>query len=78
MPNNVLFAQNLPDDCEDSMLTLLFKTHVGFKEVRMVPGKKGIAFIEFDGEHNATTALRSLNGFKLTPTISMMLSYAKK
>jgi len=77
-PSNVLFAQNLPEDCNDAMLTLLFKVHGGFKEVRMVPGKKGLAFVEFEHEHQATTALQSLNGFKLTPTVSMHLSYAKR
>ena len=55
-----------------------WQVHAGFKEVRMVPGKVGIAFIEFDDEHKATTALQSLNGFKLTPTDTMALSYAKR
>jgi hypothetical protein len=57
---------------------MLFRVHIGFKEVRMVPGKPGIAFIEFENEYQATTALQSLNGFKLTPTDFMALSYSKK
>mmetsp|Transcript_51095 Transcript_51095/g.116165 ORF Transcript_51095/g.116165 Transcript_51095/m.116165 type:complete len:212 (+) Transcript_51095:48-683(+) len=77
-PSSILFAQNLPTDCTDAALALLFQVHAGFKEVRMVPGKVGIAFIEFDDEHKATTALQSLNGFKLTPTDTMALSYAKR
>jgi U2 small nuclear ribonucleoprotein B'' len=78
LPSSILFAQNLPADCTAEALGYLFKVHVGFKEVRMVPGKAGIAFIEFDDEIKATTALQSLNGFKLTPTDSMSLSFAKR
>jgi len=78
LPSPILFAQSLPVDCTAEALSYLFKVHNGFKEVRMVPGKAGIAFIEFDDETKATTALQSLNGFKLTPTDSMALSYAKR
>jgi RNA recognition motif-containing protein len=77
-PSSILFAQNLPVDCTDVALSMLFKVHNGFKEVRMVNGKPGIAFVEFEDEFKASTALQSLNGFKLTPTDSMALSYAKK
>ena len=78
IPSNILFAQNLPSDCGDMALSVLFKVHAGFKEVRMIPGKEGIAFIEFEDEHRATIALSALNGFKLTPTDAMSLSYAKR
>ncbi len=77
-PSNILFATNLPADCTDAALAVLFQVHAGFREVRMVPGKSGIAFVEFDDEYKATTALQSLNGFKLTPTDIMALSYAKR
>lgn len=77
-PSSILFAQNLPADCTDAALSILFKVHSGFKEVRMVPGKPGIAFVEFTDEHAAATALQGLNGFKLTPTDVMALSFAKR
>ena len=35
----------------------------------MVPGGKGLAFIEFTDEVTAGTALAGLQGFKLTPTL---------
>ena len=78
VPSNILFAQNLPSDCGDVALSVLFKVHAGFKEVRMIPGKEGIAFIEFEDEHKATVALSALNGFKLTMDNAMSLSYAKR
>eukprot|EP00635_Sarcinochrysidales_sp_CCMP3193_P006198 CAMPEP_0118912578 /NCGR_PEP_ID=MMETSP1166-20130328/13760_1 /TAXON_ID=1104430 /ORGANISM="Chrysoreinhardia sp, Strain CCMP3193" /LENGTH=249 /DNA_ID=CAMNT_0006852099 /DNA_START=115 /DNA_END=864 /DNA_ORIENTATION=+ len=77
-PSNVLFAQELPEDCTDVMLGILFQQYTGFKEVRMVPGKKGIAFIEFADDVQASLALAGLNGFKLTPSHSLNLTFAKR
>jgi len=77
-PSNVLFAQALPDDCNEMMLSILFQQYAGFKEVRMVPGKKGIAFVEFADETQASLALAGLSGFKLTPTDTLVLNFAKR
>lgn len=38
----------------------------------------GIAFVEFDNEMQAGVALSGLQGFKITPTNSMDISYAKQ
>ncbi|KAK1412734.1 hypothetical protein QVD17_34215 [Tagetes erecta] len=77
-PNNILFVQNLPHDTTEDMLQLLFKQFPGFKEVRMIAAKPGIAFVEFDDENQSSTAMQSLQGFKITPQNSMAISYAKK
>ncbi|KAJ0765229.1 putative RNA recognition motif domain, nucleotide-binding alpha-beta plait domain superfamily [Helianthus annuus] len=77
-PNNILFIQNLPHDTTEDMLQLLFKQFPGFKEVRMIAAKPGIAFVEFDDENESSTAMQSLQGFKITPQNSMAISYAKK
>mmetsp|Transcript_8916 Transcript_8916/g.26771 ORF Transcript_8916/g.26771 Transcript_8916/m.26771 type:complete len:217 (-) Transcript_8916:47-697(-) len=77
-PSNVLFAENLPADCTDMILAVLFQQYAGFKEVRMVPGNKGMAFVEFSGETEATVALSGLDGFKLTPEVELALSFAKR
>ncbi|CAI5744964.1 unnamed protein product [Peronospora destructor] len=68
----------LPDSCNKEMLSVLFKQYQGFKEVRMVPGKKGLAFVEFGDEAQAGIALQGLFGFKLTPTDALKVSFAKK
>lgn len=60
------------------MLSMLFQQFPGFKEVRMVEAKPGIAFVEFETETQASVALSGLQGFKINPTHSMTLSYAKK
>lgn len=50
----------------------------GFKEVRLVPNRHDIAFVEFENEVQAGTAKAALNGFKITPTNAMKISFAKK
>jgi len=77
-PNKILFVENLPEDCSDIRLSMLFQQYPGFKEVRMVQGKAGIAFVEFDAETDAGVAMNALQHFKLTPTSLMVVSYAKK
>lgn len=77
-PNSILFATRLPAECTQVTLSPLFQQYNGLREVRMVPGNAGLAFIEFGDEMQATMALQSLNGFKLTPTDTLHLNYAKK
>jgi hypothetical protein len=50
----------------------------GFKEVRLVPGRHDIAFVEFETEVQSAAAKDALQGFKLTPTSAMKISFAKK
>lgn len=77
-PNNILFVQNLPQDTTPMMLQMLFCQYPGFKEVRMVETKPGIAFVEFGDEMQSTVAMQALQGFKMTPQNSMLITYAKK
>lgn len=74
-PTHILFAESLPSECNEMMLAMLFRQYAGFKEVR-IP-RAGLAFIEFDTEPHATLALERLNGFKLTTTDSLKLTYGK-
>lgn len=50
----------------------------GFKEVRLVPGRSDIAFVEFENEVQSGTAKEALQGFRITPSRAMKISYAKK
>lgn len=77
-PNKLLFLQNLPAEITEIMLQTLFKQFPGLTEVRMVPGKPGIAFVEYGTEAQAAPAKDTLQGFKLTPTNAMRITYAKK
>ncbi|XP_006654062.1 U1 small nuclear ribonucleoprotein A [Oryza brachyantha] len=78
VPNNILFVQNLPHETTPMMLQMLFCQYPGFKEVRMVEAKPGIAFVEYGDEGQATAAMNLLQGFKITKDNQMLITYAKK
>lgn len=50
----------------------------GFKEVRLVPGRHDIAFVEFETDSQSAAAKDALQGFKITPNNAMKISFAKK
>jgi len=77
-PNKILFVENLPPQCTQEMLKALFEKYAGFKEARMVTGKPGIAFVEFNDQFQATQARDGLQNFKIAPHITMRVSYAKQ
>ncbi|XP_010931676.1 U1 small nuclear ribonucleoprotein A [Elaeis guineensis] len=78
LPNNILFVQNLPHETTPMMLQMLFCQYPGFKEVRMVDAKPGIAFVEYGDEMQGTLAMQGLQGFKITQQNPMLITYAKK
>ncbi|XP_070762004.1 U1 small nuclear ribonucleoprotein A isoform X2 [Enoplosus armatus] len=77
-PNHILFLTNLPEETNELMLSMLFNQFPGFKEVRLVPGRHDIAFVEFDNEVQAGAARDALQGFKITQANAMKISFAKK
>ena len=77
-PNKILFVQNLPSATNDQMLGMLFQQFPGFKEVRMVEARPGIAFVEFENDMQASVAMTGLQAFKITPANAMGISYAKQ
>uniref|UniRef100_A0A8D2ANM7 RRM domain-containing protein n=1 Tax=Sciurus vulgaris TaxID=55149 RepID=A0A8D2ANM7_SCIVU len=77
-PNHILFLTNLLEETNELMLFMLFNQFPGFKEVRLVPGRHDIAFVEFDNEVQAGAARDALQGFKITQNNAMKISFAKK
>lgn len=77
-PNNILFVTNLPEETTDVMLSVLFNQFAGFKEVRLVPGRHDIAFVEFENEYMSGAAKDALQGFKITPSNPIKITFAKK
>ncbi len=90
MPNAILFAQNLPSDITKETLQGLFQQYVfffwkhahdrfpGFKEVRMVPGKPDIAFVEYDHEGFSAVAKKTLHGYRIAADREIRVSFAKR
>ncbi|KAL8761740.1 MAG: hypothetical protein Q9184_002182 [Pyrenodesmia sp. 2 TL-2023] len=64
-PNKILFVQNLPEDYDVDGLTAIFGRFEGFREVRLVPGRRGIAFVEYEAEAGAISAKESTSGMGL-------------
>ncbi|AEE28060.1 RNA-binding (RRM/RBD/RNP motifs) family protein [Arabidopsis thaliana] len=77
-PNNILFIHNLPIETNSMMLQLLFEQYPGFKEIRMIEAKPGIAFVEYEDDVQSSMAMQALQGFKITPQNPMVVSFAKK
>jgi U1 small nuclear ribonucleoprotein A len=44
----------------------------------MDPHKKGIAYVEYSNEQEASVAMQSLQHFKIEPDIPMIITYAPK
>jgi len=79
--NNILFVQDLPEEANAEMLSMLFNQFDGYIEVRMAPARPGAgkaAFIEFDDEATAGHAKDTLQGFKVTPSCQLKITFAKK
>jgi len=64
-PNKILFIQNLPDEYDIDSLIAIFGRFEGFREVRLVPGRRGIAFIEYESETGAISAKENTAGMTL-------------
>lgn len=77
-PNRILFVENLPAQCNAMMLAMLFEQYEGYVEARLVEAKPGIAFVEFGDAYQAGRAKETLQGFAITPTNQMKITFAKK
>jgi RNA recognition motif-containing protein len=64
-PNKILFLQNLPDTVTKDQLNALFAQYPNLYEVRLIPTKRDIAFVEFADEGSAGTAKDALHNYKL-------------
>ncbi|KAK8219321.1 hypothetical protein M8818_001055 [Zalaria obscura] len=64
-PNKILFIRQLPDNYGVDELTTIFSRFPGFREVRLVPGRAGIAFVEYEAEDGAISAKEATAGITL-------------
>lgn len=76
VPHKILVVQNLPPDCGEAMLLVLFQSCAGFQEVRIAPGGRGIAFVEFENETQSGMALRQMNGYQISATHSLVVTFS--
>ena len=64
-PNKILFVQNLPDATTKDQLEELFKPYPNLYDIRTIPGRKGIAFVEYADEGSSQVAREALHNYKI-------------
>ncbi|KAF9443560.1 RNA-binding domain-containing protein [Macrolepiota fuliginosa MF-IS2] len=77
-PNKILFLQNLPESVTKDQLMSLFSQYPNLYEVRMIPTKKDIAFVEYMDEGSATVAKDALHNYKLDGENKIKITFARK
>lgn len=60
-PNKILFVQDLPADTTKDSLEALFREYPGLSEVRTIPGRATIAFVEFENAELSAVAKEALH-----------------
>ncbi|KTW31660.1 uncharacterized protein T551_00921 [Pneumocystis jirovecii RU7] len=76
-PHKILFLQKLPENITAEVLSAVFNRFSGFKEVRMVPGRPGIAFVEYETNDDAVIAKHGTVGMALGGTV-ISVNYGRK
>ncbi|KAJ2914940.1 hypothetical protein MD484_g5496, partial [Candolleomyces efflorescens] len=77
-PNKILFLQNLPESVTKDQLISLFSQYPNLHEVRLIPQKKDIAFVEFLDEGSAGVAKDALHNYKLDGENKIKITFARK
>ncbi|KAJ3084517.1 RNA recognition protein [Rhizoclosmatium globosum] len=79
-PSKILYLTSLPSQITadgPEALTTLFKDYKGFKEVRLVPGKPDLAFVEYGTVDQAVEARKRLDGFSIMQGKVLKIQYSK-
>ena len=69
--------RDLPDTYSKIEISELFSEFPGFKEVRTVPSRKGIAFVEYEDEEGAIAAKEATTGMVVGEK-AIRVTYQKK
>ncbi|KAH7886340.1 RNA binding protein [Phlebopus sp. FC_14] len=77
-PNKILFLQNLPESVTKDQLMALFSQYPNLYEVRLIPTKRDIAFVEYMDEGSAGVAKDALHNYKLDGENKIKITFARK
>ncbi|KAJ1926284.1 hypothetical protein IWQ60_003940 [Tieghemiomyces parasiticus] len=78
LPHKILFLQGLPAEVTEADLKAAFETYAGFQEVRLVPGKSDIAFVEYETEEQAVSAKSAFGEDPKINGHTFRMDYAKR
>jgi U2 small nuclear ribonucleoprotein B'' len=67
LPNKTLFIQQVPPGVDGSELNDIFKRYAGFVEVRVVPNRHDLVFVEFENEVSSAFARNAMDQQLLRP-----------
>lgn len=77
-PHTILLLINLPEETTELMLQALFNQFSNLKEVRLIPNRHDVAFVEYETIEAASNARDGLQGFLIKPNQPMNILFAKK
>lgn len=77
-PNKILFVQNLPENAGKDALEVLFKQYPNLVEVRTIPGRSNIAFVEYVDAASSGVAKDALHNYKFDGEHKIKVTFAKQ
>ncbi|MBW0488051.1 hypothetical protein O181_027766 [Austropuccinia psidii MF-1] len=77
-PNKILFVQNLPENAGKDALEVLFKQYPNLIEVRTIPGRSNIAFVEYTDAASSGVAKDALHNYKFDGEHKIKVTFAKQ
>jgi len=72
-----LMVQGLPHSTTEHMLRVLFEQFSGFERSSIDENRAGVAYVTFQSPAQAAAALGGLQGFRLNPTHTLALCFAR-
>lgn len=77
--NKTVFVQRIPNSAAKEHIEEMFSRYAGYIEVRWVPGRADLAFVDYDTEVRANAARLGLNDHKFSDSEPMLsVTFAKK
>ena len=77
LPNRILFIQNIPPSGSFN-LSELFRKYPGFLDLRTIPNRPDVAFVEYETEAQAGTARQILDKTEIIPGNFLRVSFARR
>lgn len=78
LPNRILFIQNIPPSLPPTTLPDLFRRYPGFHDLRSVPNRPDVAFVEYENEAQAGAARQILDKTEIVPGQVIRVSFARR
>lgn len=76
-PNKILFLQHMPPSVTRAQLLEMFGAQRNFYEVRMIPGRTDIAFVEFHDIPSSVAARDATDGYTFPTGERLKVSFAR-